>query len=199
MMVSPQTTADWPVAIPVKSLLLSHPEQNQGFAEIGQVTLGNLLLALVCPIENVILRLGVLCLTWESKTDEGVAKGTVFARTGNRIRDPGFKGQHGSTLSAKLSLHPKAIKGQHGSTLPTKLSLHPKAIKGQYGSTLSTKLSLHPKAIKGQYGSTLSTKLSLHPKVIKAQLQMVLSAMDYHFCTHSSCFTQFSCHSEHIG
>jgi len=50
-------------------------------------SLGDFLLAPACPIEKVTLWEGVLYLTSGSKTDEGVAKNKVFARTGNRTQD----------------------------------------------------------------------------------------------------------------
>ena len=46
-------------------------------------SLGDFLLAPACSIEKVTLWEGFLCLTSGSETDEGVAKGKVFARTGN--------------------------------------------------------------------------------------------------------------------
>ena len=68
------------------------------------VSLGDLLLAPMCPIEKVTVLEGFLMSGTE--TDEGVEKDKVFAQTGNWTRTPGPKS---ITLSTRLSLHPKVL------------------------------------------------------------------------------------------
>ena len=69
-------------------LLSLRPTVSQG------VSVGDFLLALACPIENVTLWQGFFYLTLGSGTDNGVAKEKVFARTGNSTRGFGFKAQY---------------------------------------------------------------------------------------------------------
>jgi len=73
-------------------------------AEIGLLSLrlnvsqgasiGDFLLAPVCPIEKVTLWEDFFYLTSGSETDEGVAKEKALARSGNRTRDSESKTQY---------------------------------------------------------------------------------------------------------
>jgi len=63
-------------------------------------------------LEKVTLCVGFLYLTSGSETDEGVAKDTVFARTGNQTRDPGSKPNKLYTrLSLTLTADPVLFNG----------------------------------------------------------------------------------------
>ena len=84
-------------------LLIFMTEELSGVAEIGllslrlsdsrSASLGDFLLAPVCPVEKVILWEGFLYLTLGSEPDEGVTKDHIFARTGNQTQDSGSKTQ----------------------------------------------------------------------------------------------------------
>ena len=66
-------------------------------------SLGDFLLAPVCPIEKVTLWEDFLYLTLGSETDEGVAKDKVLPEMGINLRTPCPKP---STLSTRQSVHP---------------------------------------------------------------------------------------------
>jgi len=55
-----------------------------GLRAFQGASLGDFLLAPVCPIENITLWVGFLCLTSGSKTDEGVAKAKFLPELGLR-------------------------------------------------------------------------------------------------------------------
>jgi len=68
------------------------------------VSLGDFLLAPVCPIEKVTLWEGFVSLRPGSDSDEGAAKHTVFSRAGNKTRESEFQAKYTFNLALHFTL-----------------------------------------------------------------------------------------------